>query len=290
MAVMLICLRCQKRNREGVIRCEYCGASMAGAVRLGGEPAGRRSGPASGGPTSGFATASLVLGLLGLFTFGAGALAGLITGIAGLRQIQRSGGHVQGQGLAVAGIVVSALVMMVMLVFVPIVAAILFPVFAQAREKARTAVCMDRMRHLGVAMAMYAQDYDDHEPLRRDWCDGLLPYARGREGTAPALLFQCPSLPEQQGAQAYNAFLSGVSQNRLTSPYSTIVLFDSRGGWNLSGGPDLAAPRHNNGWDTLFADGHVHWLNSFNYSSLVWKPRAPAPAPHHRRGRHRHRR
>ncbi len=291
MEIILICPRCQKRNREGVARCEWCGASMAGAARIGGSPAGRSPASRAGrAPTSRLATASLVMGVLGLFSFGAAALVGLILGIAGLRQVQRSGGRVEGQGLAVAGIVTSAAVMLVMLVFVPIVAAVLLPVFAQAREKARSTVCMDRMRHVGLAMAMYAQDYDGHDPLRQDWCDSLLPYARGREGgAAPGSIFQCPSLPQQRAAQAYNAFLSGVSRDRIPSPYRTIAVFDSREGWNLAGGATLATPRHVDGWNTLFADGRVQWLRSFNDPSLVLKPRALAP-PHRRRGRHQHRR
>src|SRR5262249_39405378 len=47
---------------------------------------------------------------------------------------------------------------------IAILAAILFPVFAQAREKARSATCTSNVRQLGTAMMMYAQDYDEAYP------------------------------------------------------------------------------------------------------------------------------
>lgn len=47
-------------------------------------------------------------------------------------------------------------------------AAILFPVFAQAREKARQAACMSNLKQIGAAFAMYVQDYDELLPDRRD--------------------------------------------------------------------------------------------------------------------------
>lgn len=43
---------------------------------------------------------------------------------------------------------------------IAILAAILFPVFAQAREKARSASCLSNMKQLGLALNMYQQDYD----------------------------------------------------------------------------------------------------------------------------------
>ena len=47
---------------------------------------------------------------------------------------------------------------------IAILAAILFPVFAKAREKARTASCQSNMKQLGLALAMYVQDSDERMP------------------------------------------------------------------------------------------------------------------------------
>jgi len=51
--------------------------------------------------------------------------------------------------------------LLVVIAIIAILAAILFPVFAQARGKARQAVCQSNMKQIGIAYMMYAQDYDE---------------------------------------------------------------------------------------------------------------------------------
>src|SRR5437588_215669 len=58
--------------------------------------------------------------------------------------------------------------LLVVIAIIAILAALLFPVFAQAREKARQAACMSNLNQIGLALAMYMQDYDDRLPDRRD--------------------------------------------------------------------------------------------------------------------------
>ncbi|MBC7289450.1 MAG: DUF1559 domain-containing protein, partial [Armatimonadetes bacterium] len=55
--------------------------------------------------------------------------------------------------------------LLVVIAIIAILAAILFPVFARAREKARQASCMSNLKQLALAMLMYAQDYDENLPL-----------------------------------------------------------------------------------------------------------------------------
>src|SRR5229473_1644776 len=50
---------------------------------------------------------------------------------------------------------------------IAILAAILFPVFAQAREKARMATCVSNMRQIGTSLMLYVQDYDETYPYIR---------------------------------------------------------------------------------------------------------------------------
>src|SRR5215470_7671543 len=51
--------------------------------------------------------------------------------------------------------------LLVVIAIIAILAAILFPVFAQARAKARTTMCLSNTKQMGLAFAMYAQDYDE---------------------------------------------------------------------------------------------------------------------------------
>lgn len=58
--------------------------------------------------------------------------------------------------------------LLVVIAIISILAAILFPVFAQAKAKAKQAVCMSNLRQVGSAMLMYVSDSDDRLPDRRD--------------------------------------------------------------------------------------------------------------------------
>src|SRR5256714_3234114 len=61
--------------------------------------------------------------------------------------------------------------LLVVIAIIAILAAILFPVFAQAREKARQTACLSNTKQLGLSMQMYTQDYDETVPLAIEWMD-----------------------------------------------------------------------------------------------------------------------
>ena len=54
--------------------------------------------------------------------------------------------------------------LLVVIAIIAILAAILFPVFAQARESARQSTCLSNIKQIGISMAMYIQDYDGTYP------------------------------------------------------------------------------------------------------------------------------
>jgi prepilin-type N-terminal cleavage/methylation domain-containing protein/prepilin-type processing-associated H-X9-DG protein len=63
--------------------------------------------------------------------------------------------------------------LLVVIAIIAILAAILFPVFAQVRESARQTDCLSNLRQLGLALSMYTQDYDERLPDRRDLKNSL---------------------------------------------------------------------------------------------------------------------
>ena len=85
--------------------------------------------------------------------------------------------------------------LLVVIAIIAILAAILFPVFAQAREAARKAACTSNMKQLGLALQSYATDYDGIMPPSQlpsfganvSWPTMLFPYVKN-EG-----IFVCPS-------------------------------------------------------------------------------------------------
>jgi prepilin-type N-terminal cleavage/methylation domain-containing protein/prepilin-type processing-associated H-X9-DG protein len=74
--------------------------------------------------------------------------------------------------------------LLVVIAIIAILAAILFPVFAQAREKARQATCVSNLKQLGLALAMYAQDSDERMMPAQSgaarWPQLLAPYVKLR--------------------------------------------------------------------------------------------------------------
>ncbi len=102
--------------------------------------------------------------------------------------------------------------LLVVIAIIAILAAILFPVFAQAREKARAASCLSNMKQMGLGMMMYTQDYDQTFPMAQWGPDpNLVPrstFAVTGEGTAWTDIIQpymknnqivvCPSDPSRR--------------------------------------------------------------------------------------------
>src|SRR5579871_6673015 len=62
--------------------------------------------------------------------------------------------------------------LLVVIAIIAILASILFPVFAQAREKARGASCVSNLRQITAATLMYSQDYDETFGAASWWCQG----------------------------------------------------------------------------------------------------------------------
>lgn len=97
--------------------------------------------------------------------------------------------------------------LLVVIAIIAILAAILFPVFARARENARRASCMSNMKQLGLAFMQYTQDYDEQLPIddypksangnspgAHSWDVSIAPYAgvKVQSGLSPQI-FRCPS-------------------------------------------------------------------------------------------------
>jgi prepilin-type processing-associated H-X9-DG protein/prepilin-type N-terminal cleavage/methylation domain-containing protein len=94
--------------------------------------------------------------------------------------------------------------LLVVIAIIAILAAILFPVFAQAREKARQASCQSNLKQLGLAALQYVQDYDEAYPPR--YIDYDVTGATRIQW--PTLMF--PYIKQKGGAQTSTDYAEGV--------------------------------------------------------------------------------
>jgi len=136
--------------------------------------------------------------------------------------------------------------LLVVIAIIAILAAILFPVFARAREKARQTSCLANVRQMGLAFMMYVQDYDEK------FCDDAyipgMPCGCGcnnicwwRFKVQPYFknwqIFNCPSGEgndwsstnvQGQGNYGYNSWLGNQSLGSIPAPAGRILVSDTR--------------------------------------------------------------
>lgn len=135
--------------------------------------------------------------------------------------------------------------LLVVIAIIAILAAILFPVFAQAREKARQTMCVSNMRELGTAFMMYVQDYDETFPPsdydvpgvgRFSWPTLAEPYikagitrnASGEQKNQKKSIFICPSI-DRAVEDANWVAVNGAPGSRPLLSYGTNVNIFPRG-------------------------------------------------------------
>ena len=178
--------------------------------------------------------------------------------------------------------------LLVVIAIIAILAAILFPVFARAREKARQTSCLSNVKQIGLACTMYFQDYDEtllhyrHEAPGNTsiyWSHMVAPYANNDQ------IFRCPSNASSARGYgwAYNYLgwpgRGGTDSNAamtladVTNPAETFMLGETIAHVVIYAPrteafvtehtrPKNAHDRHNQGSNYAFVDGHAKWVMS----------------------------
>jgi prepilin-type N-terminal cleavage/methylation domain-containing protein/prepilin-type processing-associated H-X9-DG protein len=149
--------------------------------------------------------------------------------------------------------------LLVVIAIIAILAAILFPVFAQAREKARAISCVSNLKQLGLAFKMYTTDYDEHYPFGGwrptdptngqqdgtwEWQNTVAPYIKNKG------LYRCPDSTDMD-ENPNNP--TDWAWNRNPVSY----LYNNQWGRNRQPLSEAAAVAPADTW--LVLDGHSDW-------------------------------
>jgi len=172
--------------------------------------------------------------------------------------------------------------LLVVIAIIAILAAILFPVFARARENARKSNCASNVKQIGIGCTMYFQDYDECVLHYRQeapgdtsflWRDKIAPYVKN------VGVFTCPSARTEQG-YGWNYRYLGVpgaggtastaasSLAQITAPSETVMVGEANYAVVFNPWQTPVATlhdvytkyRHNDGTNLGFVDGHVKWF------------------------------
>jgi prepilin-type N-terminal cleavage/methylation domain-containing protein/prepilin-type processing-associated H-X9-DG protein len=157
--------------------------------------------------------------------------------------------------------------LLVVIAIIAILAAILFPVFAQAREQARKTVCLSNVKQISLGNLMYIQDYDEtfefawglaNTNTNGTWVDAIMPYVKNGQaneagGTINGWhystgLWDCPSDSEGTSKVSYttNALETGASNGvgldlapetlaAIDMPASCFMICEGNKPWNIEG-------------------------------------------------------
>jgi len=198
--------------------------------------------------------------------------------------------------------------LLVVIAIIAILAAILFPVFARAREKARQTSCLSNVKEIALASLMYAQDYDECPPGQLmgrpaggyyTWCDIVQPYCKNEQifvcpsskpwpasggcGFDPSGTTCGPGIGGIHGAYSINYLLfdplwhasTYVKAGRAHRPAELAWYYDAFG---PAGDPSASSDTsknwcHNEGLNIAFFDGHAKWLSkgSSQYNASIWR-------------------
>ena len=177
--------------------------------------------------------------------------------------------------------------LLVVIAIIAILAAILFPAFARARENARKASCLSNLKQIGLGLLQYSQDYDEKmvhkqygtegfssvSPDNYKWMDAIFPYVKSEQ------IFVCPSDPPGSPGRNGNApyvyyknwtsanDILGLGRNSSYGSYAINGYYGSGGGGMGEPSTDNLAQLQDPAGTIWIADGlrYVGWYEGNSY-------------------------
>jgi len=198
---------------------------------------------------------ALLLSILGIFTFGVTSVIGLILAVIADRRICKSKGGLRGRVYTTLAVITAIIILVRMTI----------PTHHPRREIVYRMICGDNLSRLGKAMQTYASDYDNKYPTTSKWCDLLLQHA----GITEKQLVCISAFKKGNQKPCHYAINPNCEPN---SPDDIVLLFETKGGWNQFGGPELLTTENHRGnvCIVLFNDGHVEFVKTEQLGELKW--------------------
>ena len=155
---------------------------------------------------------------------------------------------------------------LIIVAIVSFVTGLLFPALTKQRYTAPYLIeCGTNILQLNSALRMYTSDYDGRYPTEDKWCDLLVEYP-----DVDKSLFICKGAQTKGGQEKCHFALNPNCEPN--SPNDVVLLFDTKGGWNQFGGPELLTTENHKGkgCNILFNDGHVEFIRKEELDKLNW--------------------
>ena len=166
--------------------------------------------------------------------------------------------------------------LLVVIAIIAILAAILFPVFARARENARRSSCQSNEKQIALGFKQYLQDYDEKYPIAdATWPTAINTYTKSSQ------ILVCPSASGAGNIDyLYNKNLGSVNESQIDASALTVLNAEAtRGTTATFDDKATAATRHFDGSNYAFVDGHVKWLKSPSATQATFAVPGSTPTP-----------
>jgi len=156
--------------------------------------------------------------------------------------------------------------LLVTILVVVVMFSLLIPALRKVRTQTYIPACRNNLKHLGKIIQQYATDHDGSYPTADKWCDLLV-----QRYKVPEKSFVCPS--GEKELPCYYAI------NPNAEPHSssdTVLLFETKGGWNKFGGLEIVSTENHQfkddpeGCNVLFNNGRVRYIKTKRLDKLNW--------------------
>ena len=260
----MYCPKCGTENPHGAQLCRSCNYALTD---------NSTSASAPNAKTSKLAVISVALAVLTILISGTvnpvhrlldtvtitALIFAMVLGVVSIFTIEKSAGRLKGKATATAGVALAAIFLIL---------ASLIPVLRPPQYPSPEAVCQLNLRELGIVMKLYSYDHDSKYPSASNWCDLLIQHS---EDGVTNEVFQCPKAPPGPFSYGFNKCLDELRTDEV--PSDTVLLFETDGGRNIAGGPELLMKRnrHDGTYNILFADFSVRRVTIERVKNLKWK-------------------